>query len=109
MAISDGALAGASDLAGLPDWLWHATPAEADRALLHLAFLAARDGGDDLAAAGVLAWVLLPGAQAIVRALARTTSVIDEVVAAQLWVQVRTFPWRTGHRVATNILWSTRN
>lgn len=109
VARSDGALDGAPDLVGLPDWLWDATPAEADRVLVHLAFLAARDGEDDLAAAAVLAWVLLPGAHSIVCSLARATPVVDEVVAAQLWVQVRTFPWRKGRRVAANILWSTRN
>ena len=106
---SDGALEGTADLAGLPDWLWDAEPAQADRVLVHLAFLAARDGEDDLAAAGVLAWVLLPGAQAIVRTLSRSSTVIDEIVAAQLWLQVRTFPWRGGRRVAANILWATRN
>ena len=109
VAISEGALDGTPDLPGLADWLWDASPDDADRVLVHLAFLAAHDGADDVAAAAVLSWVLLPGAQAIVRALSRTKCVIDEVVAAQLWVQVRTFAWRTGHRVASNILWSTRN
>src|SRR5665647_1242053 len=33
---------------------------------------------------------------------------IDEVVAAQLWVEVRTFPWRRLRKVAANVLKNTR-
>ena len=33
---------------------------------------------------------------------------IDEVVAAQLWMEARTFGWQRGHKVAANILANTR-
>ena len=33
---------------------------------------------------------------------------IDELVASQLWIEVRTFPWRRLRKVAANILMNTR-
>jgi hypothetical protein len=33
---------------------------------------------------------------------------IDEIVAAQLWIEIRTFPWRRLRKVAANILANTR-
>jgi hypothetical protein len=33
---------------------------------------------------------------------------IDEVVAAQLWLEIRSFPWHRLHKVAANILANTR-
>ena len=96
------------DLLDLPDWLRAADWAAADRVLLALAELSAPDGGDDVAATGALAWVLLPGASLLAFRLGRLCHRIDEVLAAQLWVEARTFPWRHGQKVAANILMNTR-
>lgn len=96
------------ELADLPDWLRAADWAAADRVLLALAQLSAPDGGDDVAATGALAWVLLPGASLLAFRLGRLSQRIDEILAAQLWVEARTFPWKRGHKVAANILMNTR-
>ncbi|MEJ7742395.1 MAG: hypothetical protein WKF73_07515 [Nocardioidaceae bacterium] len=64
-------------------WLRTADPAEVDDVLLGLATLAALDGGDDAAAAAVLAWALLPGARTMANRLRNLTPRIDEVVAAR--------------------------
>jgi len=92
----------------LRSWLPGADNAEADEALHALATLAAVDGGDDIAAAAALAWALTPGACILANRLRTLTWHIDEVVAAQLWVEVRTFPWRRLRRVAANVLKNTR-
>ncbi|WP_270888922.1 hypothetical protein [Pedococcus sp. 5OH_020] len=96
------------ELADLPAWLRAADWAEADGVLLALAQLSARDGGDDVAATGALAWVLLPGASLLAFRLGRLSRRIDEILAAQLWIEARTFPWQRGHKVAANILMNTR-
>lgn len=96
------------DLADLPDHVCGADRAEADATLLALAELSSPEGGDDVAATGVLAWLLLPGVSLLAARMATLTPTIDEVLAAQLWVEARTFPWRRGHRVAANILMNTR-
>jgi hypothetical protein len=92
----------------LRSWLPGADKAEADEALHALATLAAVDGGDDIAAAAALAWALMPGACTLANRLRTLTWHIDEVVAAQLWVEVRTFPWRRLRKVAANVLMNTR-
>ena len=96
------------DLVDLPTWMRNAEPENADRVLLALAELASPEGGDDLVATGALAWLLLPGASLLAARLATLTSSIDEVLAAQLWVEARTFPWQRGRRVAANILMNAR-
>jgi hypothetical protein len=96
------------ELADLPAWLRAADWADADRVLLALAQLSAPDGGDDVAATGALAWVLLPGASLLAFRLGRLSHRVDEILAAQLWVEARTFPWKGGHKVAANILMNTR-
>lgn len=96
------------ELADLPAWLRAADWSDADRVLLALAQLSAPDGGDDVAATGALAWVLLPGASLLAFRLGRLSGRIDEILAAQLWVEARTFPWKRGHKVAANILMNTR-
>jgi hypothetical protein len=70
--------------------------------------LAAADGGDEIAAAAVLAWAVMPGACALANRLRTLAQHIDELVAAQLWVEVRTFPWRRLTKVAANLLMNTR-
>jgi hypothetical protein len=77
---------------------------EVNEVLRSLATLGASDGGDDPQAALVLAWLMLPAAAAVARRhLRRNPRLIDQVVAARLWVEVRTFGWRTRNRVAANI------
>ena len=92
----------------LRDWLDEASPREADEVLHALATLAASDGGDDVAAAAVLAWVLLPGACRLARELRTLNRDVTMLVAAQLWIEVRSFPWRRLSKVAANIVMNTR-
>lgn len=102
------ALRAVDELADLPGYVRAAERQEADQILLALAQLSAPDGGDDVAATGTLAWLLLPGVSLLAARLATLTPTIDEVLAAQLWVEARIFPWQRGHRVAANILMNTR-
>lgn len=102
-----------------------ATPEEADTCLLALAMLAAPDGGDDIAAAAALAKALMPGVCILASRLTVELSqrrwypvgsaerglvskCVDERVAAQLWLEVRSFPWRRLTTVGGNILLNTR-
>lgn len=96
------------DLLELRDWTRQASRPAADGVLLVLARLASPTGADDVAAAAALAWMLAPGAAGIAHRLQWLTPRIDEVVAAQLWVEVRSFNWRGGWKVAANILMNTR-
>lgn len=68
-----------------------------------LAVLAAETGGDDVDAALVLAWAMLPAACRVARGLADLDERIDELVASQLWIEVRTYNWRSGTHVAGTI------
>ena len=51
---------------------------------------------------------LLPGACLMAHRLRSLTSRIDEVVAAQLWLEIRSFPWQRQRKVAANIVMNTR-
>lgn len=102
------ALGVVEDLVELPGWTLRATKPAADEALHALATLASPTGGDDVVAAGALAWVLLPGACQVAHRLRSLTDRIDEVVAAQLWLEVRGFRWERRRKVAANILMNTR-
>lgn len=113
---ADDRLAVVDDFDDLRDWLTSADQAAADDVLLALAMLAAPDGGDDVAAAGALAKCLLPGACRLAAWVATQRrhmlpgdiSLATELVASQLWIEVRSFPWRRGKKVAANILMNTR-
>ena len=108
-------------------WLPSVDRDASDEVLLALAMLAAPDGGDDIAAAAALAKCLLPGAcrlagwlstlppkevfrdsQPVAGGTWSAVERIDELVASQLWIEVRTFPWRRLRKVAANILMNTR-
>ncbi len=108
-------------------WLPSVDSSASDEVLLALAMLAAPDGGDDIAAAAALAKCLLPGAcrlagwlstlpprevfrdsQPVVAGSWSAVERIDELVASQLWIEVRTFKWRRLRKVAANILINTR-
>ena len=95
------------ELVDLPAWL-AAHPKERNAVLGALSGLAAQGDGDDVAAAGALAWLLVPGASLLANRLATTSPVIDQLVAAQLWIEVRTFGPGRGRRVAATILRNTR-
>ena len=99
---------GIGGVASLRAWLRAAVPAEADEVLHVLVSLASPSGGDDASAAAMVAWALLPGASVLAQRLRTLSPRIDEVVAAQLWIEIRTFPWRRLHKVAANILANTR-
>ncbi|CAM3882360.1 hypothetical protein NOZE110980_18870 [Nocardioides zeicaulis] len=109
----------------LRPWLRHADYDDVDDVLLALAELGATDGGNDNVAASVLAKCLLPGACQLAARLQRqqrsqrfrdhqpvgalqSAGAIDELVASQLWIEVRTVRWRRIRRVASNILLDTR-
>jgi hypothetical protein len=50
----------------------------------------------------------MPGACTLANRLRTLDWHIDETVAAQLWVEVRTFPWRRLRKVAANVLMNTQ-
>lgn len=122
---ADGRLGVCASLDELFGYLSAAPTEEADRCMLALAMLAAPDGGDDAAAAAVLARALLPGAVVLASRLtsmlarrgwhptgttdrAPVSARVDERVASQLWIEVRSFPWRRLTKVGGNILMNTR-
>lgn len=92
----------------LRTWLKGGEPGEVDDVLHALVTLASADGGDDLVAARLMAWALLPGATALARRLRALDPDIDKLVASQLWVEIRCFPHHRLRRVAANILQATR-
>ena len=102
------ALAHCRGVRELRSWLPGADQGEADAALHALATLAAADGGDDVGAAAALACALMPGACILANRLRTLAAHIDQIVAAQLWLEVRTFPWRRMRKVAANVLLNTR-
>ena len=59
-------LAGIGDPRSMRAWLTEAEPGEADEVLHALATLGSASGGDDVDAATVLAWALLPGGKSVV-------------------------------------------
>lgn len=79
----------------------------ADELLWIWAQLAAEDGGNDLDAASWLAWALVGGVSAMGRRM-RGIPNLDQTAAAALWLEVRTFPWRTRHHVAGNVMHGVR-
>jgi hypothetical protein len=101
-------LAVVGGVGSLRDWLRAAEPAAADDVLHALVTLASPSGPDDASAAAVVAWALLPGASVLAQRLRTLSPRIDEVVAAQLWIEIRTFPWQRLRKVAANILANTR-
>ena len=124
---ADPRLGVVDDFHDLRAWLPAVDRETSDEVLLALAMLAAPDGGDDVAAAAALAKCLLPGAcrlagwlstlpprevfsdsQPVTAGTWSAVERIDELVASQLWIEVRTFKWRRLRKVAANILINTR-
>ena len=104
----DERLAAVAEFDEFRDWLRTADVEERDDALYALAHMAAKDAGDDHFAGAALAWALLPGAATLAARLAGFAPHIDDLVAAQLWLEVRSFPWKRRRKVAANILAATR-
>jgi len=124
---SDPRLDVVAEFDDLRPWLPSVDRDASDEVLLSLAMLAAPDGGNDIAAAAALAKCLMPGAcrlagwlstlpprevfrdsQPVLGGTWSAVERIDELVASQLWIEVRTFPWRRLRKVAANILMNTR-
>jgi len=108
-AAADDRLTPIGRLEDLRPWLKGASSEDADEVLQALAKRGAIHGGDDRAAAAALAWALLPGACRVAHQLRTLSERIDEVVAAQLWLEIRRFPYERLTRVAANILMNTRS
>jgi hypothetical protein len=98
----DPELAVVDDLLELPDWTRRASTATKDGLLVRLHRLAQ----DDAEAAGVLAWLLLPGATRLADNLRDLSADIDALTAGELWLQIRTGP--AGRCVAATILRDVR-
>lgn len=96
-------------LLDLPDWIRSADRDSVDEVLLALARLASPRAGDETAAAAALAWLLLPGARLLAARMRHHCERIDELVASQLWIEVRSFEWERLGKVAANILRSTQS
>lgn len=87
--------------------------ADRDDVLSALAELASPESGDSPEAAALLCHLLIPAVVSTLlvgisgsRGLSRDD--VTNLVAAQLWVAVRTFPWRTHRKVAVSIQWTVR-
>jgi len=86
-----------------------AEPAAANDLLMALVRVGSVDGGVDETAATFVAALLAPGGDRIIRSLSSLGPDIDAMVAGQLWLQVRAYPWRCRPRaVAKNTLMETR-
>jgi hypothetical protein len=107
-ATKDDRLRAVSGVRDLRSWLRKASTTDADRVLHALAKRASVHGGDDRVAASTLAFALLPGACTMACRLSTLAPRIDEIIAAQLWIEIRSFPWQRLTKVASNILMNTR-
>jgi hypothetical protein len=89
----DPRLASAPAVDGLRDWLMLVGIDAADEVLHALILIGSPSGTDCRPAAWVVAWALLPGAIAVARR-APAGPETDALVASQLWLEIRQFPWR---------------
>lgn len=105
---AEPALAVVRELFDLRAWGESAPYDERDRVHGALAKLGAVDGSDQDVAASALTWVLLPGTQRILRAVAPFTDDGDALIASNLWIAVKTANWEHPHRLAAAILGETR-
>ncbi len=84
------------------EWLRATSPEDSNEVLRVIARMASETGGDDLEAAELLAWILMPAARRVAVELANLIrdEPMDHIVAAQLWIEIRTFNWKTNTLVA---------
>jgi hypothetical protein len=80
----------------------------ADEVLHALSQIGSPSGKDCRPAAWVVAWALLPGAIAVARRAAAGPET-DALVASQLWLEIRQFPWWRHRKVAGNVLAKIRS
>jgi len=86
-----------------------AQPRRADELLAALVRLAAVDGGNDQEAAAAVFLLVANGAGRLAGQLRSLSNDIDQMVAGQVWLQIREFPWRRRRRaIAANILMDAR-
>ena len=97
----DPRLASAPAVDGLRDWLMLVGIDAADEVLHALVQIGSPSGRDCRPAAWVVAWALLPGAIAVARR-APAGPETDALVASQLWLEIRQFPWCRHQKVAGN-------
>lgn len=84
-------------------------PLRADALLAALVRLGAVDGGNDQDAAQAVALLLTNGAGRLARQLGNLSDDIEEMVAGQVWLQIREFPSRRRWRaISQNILMDAR-
>jgi hypothetical protein len=84
-------------------------PRRADELLAALVRLGAVDGGNDQDAAHAAALLLANGADRLAGQLRNLSGDIDQMVAGQVWLQIREFPWTRRRRaIAANILMDSR-
>jgi hypothetical protein len=109
-AAAEPLLAGVASLDVLAEVVHHGQdPARADELLGGLVRLAAADGGDDEDAALVLAHLLDNGTRKLALQLRDLSDDIDELLAGELWLRIRAFPWRRRRRAyAKSLLLDTR-
>lgn len=93
----------AADPSDLRRWLRQGDARKVGEVMHALAWLSAKDGGDDLEAATLVAWLMAPAAGKVAHDLRAISPDIDALVASQLWIEVRTVNWRSSSRVAGNI------
>jgi hypothetical protein len=104
----DPRLASAPAVDGLRDWLMLVGIDAADDVLHALVRIGSPAGCDCQPAAWVVAWMLLPGANAVARQ-APAGADTDALVASQLWLEIRQFPWWRHRKVAGNVLANMRS
>ena len=104
----DHRLAAALALDGLQDWLLSVSREDADGVLHALIRLGSPSGGDCQPATWVVAWVLLPGAVAVARQGSAGCDT-DALVASQLWLEIRQFPWWRHQKIAGNVIANLRS
>ena len=104
----DPRLALAPGVDGLPAWSKVVGIDAADEVLHALVRIGSSSGGDCQPAAWVVAWALLPGANAVARR-APAGPETDALVASQLWLEIRQFPWWRHRKVAGNVLANMRS
>ncbi len=80
----------------------------ADDVLHALVRIGSPSGGDCQPAVWVVAWALLPGAIGVARRASENPET-DALVATQLWLEVREFPWWRHRKVAGNVLANIRS
>jgi hypothetical protein len=109
-AATEPALAGIGTLDELAEIVHRGgNAARADELLGSLVRLAARDRGDDEEAALLVAHLLANGTRKLALQLRDLSSDIDDLVAGELWLRIRTFPWQRRTRAyAKSLLLDTR-